>query len=235
MTFMEKHVFGLIPARGGSKGLPNKNMIDVNGFPMLDYTISAAKESEFIDTVVVSSDDEKIINYALSKNTQALRRPKEFSTDESTAHEVVNHFSEIVTIKHNIDEVIICYLQPTSPLRKSKHIDEAFKILLKNEKDMLISVSETINIPYKMFNIDENGFLAPIFEEGMSNMRRQDLPKTYIANGAIYVFPLKVFKRTNKIPSNNSIPFFMSKEDSVDVDSIDDLKLVKSLMSKDKE
>ena len=227
MSFMGKKVLGLIPARGGSKGIPNKNMTNLFGHPMIYYTILASKNSKFIDETIVSSNNKKILQFALSNNVNALKRPEIFSKDNSSASDVVKHFSKKISTNYNIKNIIICYLQPTSPIRNSKHIDKAFNSLLNRKKDTLVSVSKSTEIPYKMFKIDKNDNLKALFQEEMTNMRRQDLPLTYLANGAIYIFPLTTFLIQQKFPSNNSVPFIMSKNDSIDIDDISDLKLIK--------
>ena len=232
MTFMSKHVFGLIPARGGSKGLVNKNMIDLLGQPLLHYTIDAAKKSKFIDTVIVSSDSNKILEFSLSQNVVPLTRPLSISNDKSSAVDVVNHFYDYIKLKYNINDIVICYLQPTSPLRNEHHIDNAFNLLIEQKSSTLLSINKSINIPYKMFKINEKGFLESLFDEKLSNERRQDLPNTFVANGAIYIFPLKTFKIKNKFPSNSSVPYIMSCDESIDIDDLEDLQRVESLMLK---
>ena len=224
-----KNIFGLIPARGGSKGLPNKNLAELCGFPMINYTISAARKSRFVENIFVSSNDPKILQCAKSQGVGTLKRPNKFSTDNSSPIDVVKHFSNYLKNKNLHSDAIICYLQPSSPLRTEFHIDEAFELLKKTDQTTLISVSETINIPFKMFTI-QNGKLRSLFDEKMSNMRRQDLPKTYIVNGAIYIFPLVLFEKHNTFPSNGSVPYLMKKEESIDVDNENDLKAVKNIM-----
>ena len=227
---LNRKIVALIPARGGSKGIHRKNLHLVYGLPLIDYTINAALSVKEIDEVYVSSDDVEIIEHSKKKGVKTINRPAQYAADESSAVCVVNHFLE--TIPNNVlkKNLVIVYLQPTSPLRNKEHISKAINLLNDNSNSGLVSVVEMDKSPYKSFGIDKNGNLKSLFDEHLSNARRQDLPTTYTPNGAIYIFSAKKFLSHKGFPSNNSIPYIMSKAVSVDVDTMDDIKTIEEIL-----
>ncbi|MEC9487176.1 MAG: acylneuraminate cytidylyltransferase family protein [Prosthecochloris sp.] len=226
----DNKVLALIPARGGSKGVRRKNLRMVGGKPLLEYTLSAAQGSELVGKTYVSSEDQEILELATSLGATQVQRPADFATDEATAIEVVQHFIEWLPEEIRNQDPTIVYLQPTSPLRTSAHIDAALRRMVELTTTTLLSVTELKASPYKSFTIDESGQLQSLFDEKLSNCRRQDLPKTYIPNGAIYVFRLSDFLERGGFPSNGSVPFVMSDRESVDIDTEEDLHLVEQLL-----
>ena len=227
---MTVKVISLIPARGGSKGVKRKNLYPLCGHPLIDYTIQASLDSTEVDETYVSSDDAEIIEYSRKKGAKVVVRPDSYATDTSSSVDVVQHFISFLKNSEKLDNVIIVYLQPTSPLRTEKHIDQSLGLLRSKNKTELVSVSEMCSSPYKSFKINEHGQLESLFDESLSNARRQDLPISYIPNGAIYVFSADKFVRHGGFPSNGSIPYIMTKRDSVDVDSIDDIKIAEKIL-----
>jgi CMP-N-acetylneuraminic acid synthetase len=223
-------VLALIPARGGSKGVRRKNLRLVGGKPLLEYTVSAARRSALVERTFVSSEDAEILELAASLGAEQVRRPADFATDEASAVDVVMHFIEWLPEELRRQNPCIVYLQPTSPLRTSKHIDAALCRMAELNRTTLLSVTELTASPYKSFKIDENGRLQSLFDEKLSNCRRQDLPATYIPNGAIYVFRVSDFLERGGFPSNGSVPFVMSKQESADIDTEEDLVLVEKLL-----
>jgi len=223
-------VLALIPARGGSKGVRRKNLRMVGGKPLLEYTLSAAHQSKLIDRTFVSSEDAEILGFAAQSGAETIRRPADFATDEASAVDVVCHFIDWLPEDLRRQDPCIVYLQPTSPLRSSEHIDTALRLMAKLDKFTLLSVTELKTSPYKSFNIDDNGELQSLFDEKLSNCRRQDLPKTYRPNGAIYVFRISDFLERTGFPSNGSVPFVMNEQDSVDVDTEADIILVEKIL-----
>lgn len=222
---MTVHLFiGLIPARGSSKGVPRKNMRAIAGRPLIDFTILAAQQSKYIDAIYVSSDDEAILQHAHNMGAKIISRPGKFASDAAPAGQVVQHF--ICTLPNALLEKdpYIVYLQPTSPVRTAYHIDCALEQMLAAKAHSLISVSESEKSPFKMFTLDEQGRLHSLFDEKLSNARRQDLPVVFAPNGAIYVFRVSEFKARGGFPSNGSIPFVMNNIDSLDIDTEDDIR-----------
>lgn len=223
-------VIALIPARGGSKGVYRKNLRKVGGKSLLEHTLAAAHCSKLIDKTYVSSEDSEILELSARLGAETIKRSMVFASDRASAIDVVRHFIDTLTEGLRRENPLIVYLQPTSPLRTSEHIDEALKKMVKVKKSTLFSVTELLVSPYKSFKIDENGQLQSLFDEKLSNCRRQDLPPTYRPNGAIYAFRISDFLKRGGFPSNGSVPFVMSELESVDVDTEEDLIVVEKLL-----
>lgn len=225
---------GIIPARAGSKSIKNKNIIKLKNKPLIYYTIKAAKKSILNDNFVVSTDDPKIIKICKTlKVKYFFKRPKKFSTDKTTAIELISYLIKDLEIK-NFDFKNIVYLQPTSPFRDYKIIDKAIKIYQKNSQlDSLISVCEVDSFhPARMkFMTKKNILLDNIYTEKKEGQNKQDLKKMYIRNGAIYIFKKDNLKKKT-IKGNKSYGFVMSKKNSINIDSIDDLNYSKYLINK---
>ena len=226
-----KHpVIALIPARGGSKGVLRKNLRVVGDKPLVAYTIESALNSCRIDHVYVSYEDDEILLYASSMEALLIRRPDELASDIASAGDVVRHFFE------NIPELIveqnpyIIYLQPTSPMRTAEHIDSAFDKMEMQNEHTLVSVVEMNKSPFKSFSIDDSGRLKSLFDEKLSNARRQDLLKAFIPNGAIYIFRMSDFLDRIGFPSNGSLSYIMSEKDSIDIDTEDDIRYLEYIL-----
>jgi len=230
MTLGTSPVIGLIPARVGSKGLPGKNMRKLVGRPLIDFSILAAQQSNRFDRVYVSSDDQAILRHAQTMGAKGIVRPDEFAAETASAVGVVEHF--ISTLPNTLlqEDPYIVYLQPTSPLRTARHIDDALGQMLAANAQSLMSVSETEKSPFKMFTLDAKGRLQSLFDEKLSNARRQDLPAVFAPNGAIYVFRVSEFKARGGFPSNGSMPFVMNAIDSLDIDTEDDIRRAEMIL-----
>ena len=229
--FLNNHpILALVPARGGSKGIPRKNMSDLLGSPLIAYTLRAALKAKRIDQVWVSSDNTEILLFALSAGALVIERPAEFATDDASAVDVVKHFLSVLPINLRTIDPLIVYLQPTSPLRTAQHIDSALELLLDKMESTLVSVVSLSKSLYKSFRLDTNGKLQSLFDEKLSNERRQDLPPMYIPNGAIYIFKASDFEKRNGFPSNGSIPFIMTELESIDIDTPKDLEKVEHML-----
>ncbi len=214
------NVFALVPARGGSKGIPQKNIAPLLDQPLLAYTLQAAQEAGVIDTTYVSSDDDQILSVAHYYGAERLKRDPHLARDESPTDPVIAEF--IHRIKPAGKDIIVL-LQPTSPLRTAAHIREA----LAEFRDFptchsLISVYEISNKYMKAY-VGGSEFLHPLAGEHTSYTRRQDLPSLYMPNGAIYIFKVDDFMREEKIPRTHIIPYLMSNYDSLDIDIPADL------------
>ncbi|GFE82012.1 hypothetical protein GCM10011487_40120 [Steroidobacter agaridevorans] len=229
--FRDSHpVLALIPARGGSKGVPRKNLAVLCGRPLLEYTVRAAVDCAAIDASYVSSDDAEILEVARRLDARAVERPPAFATDAASAIEVVRHFIETLPAELRARDPLIVYLQPTSPLRDAQHLDAAFELLARHGATTLMSVVELEKSPFKAFGLDERQRLRSLFDERLSNARRQDLPPTFLPNGAIYIFAVSDFLSRDGFPSNGSVPYVMSAADSIDIDTPDDLQRVERIL-----
>jgi N-acylneuraminate cytidylyltransferase len=207
-------VYALVPARGGSKTIPQKSIVPLMDQPLIAYTLQAINASEVADVVYVSSDDEQILAVANYYGAEKFKRDPHLASNEATLDSVVAEF--IHRIKLEPKDIIILLL-PTSPLRTSEHIRDA----LAEFKDFptcrcLLSVYE---IESKYFNAYVGGgeFLHPLSGEHVSYMTRHDLPSLYLPNRAIYIFRVNEFLREEKIPKTHLIPFLMSETDSLEV------------------
>lgn len=237
---MEKEILAIIPARGGSKGIKRKNMVLLEGIPLIEYSITAAKDSKFITRVVVNSDDEEILEFAKAQQVDIINRPEELAKDNTPMKDVLYHQLAYMKETENYIPDIIILLQPTSPLRTAKHIDEALEKMLSKDCDALVSVEEEPHLysPYSVMKMNEAGYLEFFLKEGQKYTSRQEKPKFYARNGAaIYAVYTSVYMETGSLYGTKCIPYQMAREDSIDVDEPLDLYLVKSMMQykKDKE
>ena len=230
MTRQSQRVLALIPARGGSKGVPRKNLAMIAGKTLLEYTLEAALGSEAINDAYLSSDDAEILEVGRRRGVRTIERPHRYSSDDASAADVVRHFFEVLDENKDGANPLVVYLQPTSPLRNARHIDAALAKLREAGASTLVSVTQLEKSPYKSFGLDANGRLESLFAEKLSNARRQDLPPTYAPNGAIYIFSRADFESRGGFPSNGSIPFVMSARESVDVDVAEDFARVEQIL-----
>jgi CMP-N,N'-diacetyllegionaminic acid synthase len=226
-----KKILAIIPARGGSKGIPGKNIFPIAGKPLLAWTIKAALESKLIDRTIVSSDDEGILRIASKYGAEPIRRPKSMAGDKSLFNLLIFHTLDYLKKKEKYVPDVLVYLQPTSPLRGSKDIDRALS-LLKGKITNVISVCETDNKFLKSFLINKNGFIQGISNNSFSFMNRQDLPKIFMPNGAIYAIKRNAFLKTGKLFTDKTIPYIMGSEKSLDIDSMEDLKKAEKILKK---
>lgn len=230
MSINGKAVIALVPARGGSKGIKRKNLRVVAGRVLIEYTLVAGKNSRYIDSVYLSSDDDEILSLGRNFGVNQIIRPWEYASDTASAVEVVSHFLTVLPNSLREQDPYIVYLQPTSPLRTAKHIDEALEAMVAQKAHTLISVTELKVSPYKSFKLDAKGCLQSLFDEKLSNARRQDLPAAYIPNGAIYIFRISDFIERGGFPSNGSLPFIMCEKDSVDIDAEEDIRRLEQIL-----
>lgn len=221
-----KSVLGIITARSGSKRLPQKNIKLLKGKPLIAWTIEAGLTSKCIDRLILSTDDPEVAKIALEYGCDVpFLRPPELATDEASSIDVVRHaLAQVLGFTH------IILLQPTSPLRRAPHIDEAFQLMCANNSSSCVSMRKTMESPYWMYTIREDGFIDSV-TSNLTNIRKQELPTTYIPNGAIFISRKDSFLCKNTFYGENTTPYLMSFEDSVDIDTIEDFKLAESLIS----
>ena len=203
----------LIPARGGSKRIPNKNMVDVNGNPLISYVIEECKK--LTDSIYVSSDSADILNYSSTLGVDTIVRPPELATDYSKTEDVVEHF-----LSETNTSGIFIVVQPTSPLLKAKYIQEGIEMLTKF--DSIISVIEETPFYWSQG--------APVNFSLGSRGRTQDRDLWYRENGAFYITTANKFKNSMILQNGKVGHIIMDKYDSIDVDNLDDLKVVRRLL-----
>ena len=218
---MTKTFLAIIPARGGSKRLPRKNVLDLCGKPLIAWSIEAALKSKYISKIIVSSDDEEILNIAKEYKADFIKRPDELASDTATTFDALKHTLENV---EKYDYVVL--LQPTSPLRTEKHINEAIELLEEKNADAIISVCEMEHSPLWSNILDENLDMSNFLSDEVLNKRSQDLPKYYRLNGAIYICKIDKFLQNRGFFFKDKVfAYIMDKKDSVDIDEEIDFKL----------
>lgn len=223
--YNNKTFIAVIPARKGSKRLPRKNILNLAGKPLIAWTIEAGLESKYIDNVIVTSDDEEILNISKKFGAKILKRPDEFANDTATTFDA---------IKHTIDNVqkydYLVLLQPTSPLRNAQHIDEAIEMLIDKKANAIISVCKMDHSPLWSNVLPEDGSMANFLKDEIKNKRSQDLPLYHKLNGAIYICETDIFlKERTFFIKDNIFAYMMDRENSIDIDEEIDLKIANFL------
>lgn len=232
---MSPKIISIIPARGGSKGLPRKNIKVLCGKPLIAYTIEAALKSKYIEKTYVSTEDKEIAEISRNFGAEIINRPLELAKDDSPRRAVIKHAIESLRKKVKCHPDVIVYLQPTSPLRTFKDIDNAVNLFLDNKCDSVVSVCKSKESPYWSLKI-KNEFVEPLFDwKYLTNPKRQDLPKSYILNGAIFLTTSNNFLKCNSLINNRTLPYIMPIWKSVDIDDKVDIKLVEFLLKEKNE
>ncbi|MHC1682813.1 MAG: acylneuraminate cytidylyltransferase family protein [Clostridiaceae bacterium] len=229
-TFKNKSILAIIPARGGSKGIPRKNIKLFNNKPLISFTIEEAKKSKYINRVIVSTEDREIAE--ISKNYGAevpFLRPKELAEDNSPGIDHIIYCIKWLKNNENYLPNFICILQCTSPLRKVKQIDEAIEILLDKDIDTVVSICESEVSPYWMKKLDNNK-LKDFLDNIPLYTNRQALPIVYRLNGAIYLCKTELLLKTLSFYNENTVPYIMNRVSSVDIDDLIDFKFAEFLI-----
>ncbi len=225
--YKNKNFLAVIPARGGSKRLPGKNILDLCGKPIIAWSIEAGLNSSYIDKVVVSSDDDDILDTAKRFKAEIIKRPKQLASDTASSFDVVKHAIDNL---ESYDYVVL--LQPTSPLRNYQHIDKAIEFLEEKNADSIISVCEVNHSPLWSNTLQENCSMNNFIKEEVINKRSQDLEKYYRLNGAIYICEISKFlKEREFFLGENVYAFIMNREHSIDIDEKIDLEFARILAS----
>ncbi len=224
-------IIAIIPARGGSKGIPRKNIKKLGGKPLIAYTIDEALKSKYLDLVFVSTEDPEIAKVSKECGAQVIDRPAALAKDTSKIVEAILHTVEYLERK-GIHPRIVVLLQPTSPLRNTEDIDAAIKLYLDNECDSVIGVCEPDHSPFWCFTLSGK-YLQPLFDKKFDNTRRQDLPKVVMPNGAIYVSSPESIRKYEGFYGDRTIPYCMPPERSIDIDTPLDFTIAEVLINRD--
>jgi len=225
-------MLAIIPARGGSKGLPRKNIKLLDGLPLICHSIKAALDSKLVDRVIVSTEDDEIA--AISKDCGAeipFMRPKELATDESMVMDTYLNVIDKISKENDksIDNFVA--LLPTTPLRNSNDIDKAIEIFNNKNANSVISVTETPTPLHWCRKITKEGILADYLPNFNAVKNRQNFTKAYVPNGAIYIFKTEVLRKTREYYTDKTFPYLMPIERSVDIDNLIDFKWSEYLMN----
>jgi CMP-N,N'-diacetyllegionaminic acid synthase len=224
--YQNKRFLAIIPARGGSKGIPNKNIIDVNGQPLIHYSIAAAKASKYIDKIVVSTDSVKIAEVARKGGAEIpALRPEFLATDSAKTIDALIHMVDELR-KDGEEYDFLVLLQPTQPLRQAFHIDEAIEMMVNTKAKSLVSISKVKEHPVLMRTLNPDGTLKNLVK-GTSSIRRQDFPDVYKVNGAIYINTLDESFTKDSSLNDNEVGYEMDPKYDVDIDEHIDLEIAK--------
>lgn len=223
----------LITARGGSKGVPRKNIRLLGNLPLIAFKINAAKKCKYDNRIIVSTDDEEIANVAKEYGAEVpFMRPSYLAEDNSSSMDVVKH--AIAWLNENDDSVYdyICLLEPSSPFATADDLNSAIDLIIDSGADTLLGMKEVEVSKRFIFPLDKNGKLSYFYDSIMqlSSMRRQDMGKEYTMNGCMYIAKMDYFNKNNIFHSINSVPYIMPNIKSVEIDSMDDYNYAKYLV-----
>ena len=225
--YKNKTFLAIIPARGGSKRLPRKNVLDLNGKPLIAYSIEAGLDSSYIDKVVVTSDDNEVLTISKKYGAVTINRPYELASDTATT---------FGAIKHTVDNCekydYIVLLQPTSPLRDEKHIDKAIELLELKKSDAVVSVCKMDHSPLWSNTLSDSLSMTGFLKDEALNQRSQDLEEYYRINGAIYICNTgKLLEEESFFLKEKIFAYKMDRESSIDIDTKIDFKMAEILIN----
>ncbi len=215
-------VLAVIPARGGSKGIKDKNIYPLCSKPLIAYTIEAAGESKYVDRTIVSTDSERIAEVSKEYGAEVpFMRPESLAADNSKTIDVIMHVKDWTVKEGDLYDVLVL-LQPTQPLRTAEDIDKALETFMDNDREALVSVCEVDDNPVLIRRIEDNRLHAILNTQ--STVRRQDMDKYYKVNGCIYINNMAEISENTSF-NDNPVPFIMPSERSVDIDEKKDIKI----------
>jgi len=230
-----KKILGLIPARGGSKQLPRKNLKPLLDKPLIAWTIEEAKKSKYLDRTIISTEDREIAEIAKHFLADVpFSRPKELAGDAVVTIDVALHAIEWLKVNDSVYDIFVL-LQPTSPLRTHEDIDNAVELLFKKKADAILSVCETDYPPTWMSTLPDDYSMNDFYKKDHKEKRRQDIPTYYRTNGAVYVVKTETLleKKTFAL-KDNTFAYVMPPEQSVDIDKEIDFLLAEVLLKQRK-
>lgn len=221
----------IIPARGGSKSIPRKNLRNLVGVPLIAYSIDSAIRSDLVDEVYVSTEDAEIAEISRSYGAKVIIRPDSMASDTSRDNELLSHAIEHIFSELSKDSLFI-FLRPSHPLRNPVTINKAITLFSNySQYDSLRSMKLSTEIPYKMWTINDDGSAMPVIESSHidvndpSNAPRQQLPQTYYQDGYVDVFPFRTVLKFGNTSGKKILPFIIN-EFSHDIDTFNDLELI---------
>jgi len=223
--YKNKKIIAIIPARGGSKGVPKKNIRKIVGKPLIAWSIEAASKSRYIDRLILSSDDKEIIQTAKEWGCEVpFVRPAELAQDQSKTIDAVLHaLRELPGY-----EYVVC-LQATTPLTAPTDIDGCIEKCISANAESCVSIVEPEKSPYWMLQLSEQSILEPLLDAKYLTKRRQELPLVYVPNGAIYVCKVEWLIKSKNLFSTKTIGFIMPASRSLDIDTEQDFAVLESL------
>jgi CMP-N-acetylneuraminic acid synthetase len=217
-------LLGIIPARAGSKGIPHKNTTAVGGVPLVQYTLEAACSTAIFDEIVVTTDSPGVARIAANFPVRVIERPVTLATDDARMEDVV-----VDVLRGSRDATAFVLLQPTSPLRTSHHITEAWHMFRERPVGSVVSVCELSHHPYKSLTL-AGDMLSPAFGSDYLSMPRQRLPLCVRQNGAIYICDVVAFERERRFVVAPSRAYVMTERDSIDIDNHEDIRRAEAIL-----
>jgi len=228
-----RRVFAVIPARGGSKGVPRKNIAPLGGRPLIGWTVASARSSVTVDRLILSSDDPEIVAAAQAEGCEApFLRPAEFSDDAARSIDVVRHAMDWAERAGEGPYDYLVLLQPTSPLRIGADIDQCVRACHESGAPAAVAVVEPPHSPYWMYAREEGGRLSPLLPPPAGASRRQDLPAAYLPNGAVYVGRWGALRQAETFMMEGAVGVVMPPERSIDIDTPLDFQVAELLLTR---
>lgn len=225
-------VLAVIPARGSSKGIPGKNLVDLDGRPLISYIIDSALKAQTLDRVVVSTDDEKIAETARRYGAEVpFTRPEELSGDDISLIPVVKHAAQYLQDQEDWRSGVVVSLQPTSPLTEAREIDSAVKKMIETDCDSVVGICPVEDHPFWTYRLDE-GRVLPFVTTDQNYLQRQDLPEVYTLSGALYVRKLELLTEWtgDDFALGKDIRAVIMSRYAKDIHSMEDLWLVEKIL-----
>jgi len=230
--FKNKTFLAIIPARGGSKGLPRKNIKELNGKPLIEWSIKTGLKSKYLDEVVVSTDDQEIADIAQQHGAKIpFLRPVYLANDTATSFDAIKHTIDFYknTLNKEFDYIVL--LEPTSPLRTIDDIDKAIEQLLESDASSIVGICKTEDQnPAFLVNKNAQGFIQGYENKDMKVLRRQDIQDVYFFEGTIYISATKTLLNTKTFYHKNTIGYEVPKYKSLEIDDMDDFIMVEAMM-----
>ncbi len=224
-------VLALVTARGGSKGIPGKNVASVGGRPLIEWTIEAARNATRVTRTVLSTDDETIAEISRNAGCEVpFMRPPELAADNSPHMDVLEHALHWFNQNEKWTPDYLLLLQPTSPLRQASDLDAAIELAERHDADAVVGMCECSKHPYWTKKLDVDGRLSPFFPDIEMGTHRQHLPKAFAVNGALYLVKPGVLLSNRTFYTEKTFGYVMPRERSLDIDEPFDLKLCDLLL-----
>ncbi len=223
----ELNIAAVIPARGGSKGIPNKNIVSICGHPLVSWSIHQAKSSRRISSVWVSSDDFQILQISKNYGSNVIERPSELSNDNSSSESAwihaINYLSNLMIFPD-----LIVGMQATSPIRNYEDLDGAIENFISKNYDSLVTVTEIED--YFTWKINKDGNLQPLNHDMNNRKPRQQISSSYLENGSFYIFKPSLIKKFQNRLYGRVGMYLMDKHKSFQIDNAEDLKICSAIM-----
>lgn len=224
------NVIAVITARGGSRGLPRKNVLPLSGKPLIAHSIAAAKQAKRVNRVIISTDDEEIMQIGRQYGAEVpFIRPPELSTADAAHIDVMLHVVSWLEEHGDLPDAVLL-LQPTTPLRKPEDLDGAIQLMESTGCPAVVGVSPAESHPYLTYKVDEQGKLIGFIDHGLRYPRRQDLPPAFTLNGALYLNRCASLRETQMFQPPGAFGWIMPPERSVDIDTLEDFSRAESLL-----